>query len=266
MAKIDNGYMGGFTGRLGTAVGYQWRGKWCVRSYQPLARNPRTERQQAHRMMFKEEVLLASRMLCTLRQTLDDLSLQMHMTPSNYFIHRNQHAFVWQDGKLEVDWAGLVLSEGPVAPVQFDAPVVTEGTQLSIGFIPNPSHMRAGHFDHVFLYVFCPETGREFLTAPVYRRDRRLAVVLPEDFRGREVQLWGLVQDSLGRWSDSIYIGYGPLENTDTKEEVVGDSLPAEATDATLGAAAAPQAAAALRTDADVNTSPHRPPDSSPSC
>ena len=214
MAKQENGYLGGFTGRLGTAVGYQWRGRWCVRSYQPQMHNPRTERQQAHRMMFKEEVVLASRMLWALRETMGDLSLEAHMTPCNYFIHRNQHAFGWNDGGLTVEWASLVLSEGPVAPVTFGATTVTEGTTLSIEFEPNPLHMRADRYYRVRLFIYCPETGSDFLTAPVYRRDHRIAVTLPEGFAGHEVHLWGLVQDNFGRWSDSIYIGYGPLENS----------------------------------------------------
>ena len=62
MARQTAGFMGGFHGRLGPAVGYMWRGVWCVRSYNPHPRNPRTEAQTAHREMFKREVQLASYM------------------------------------------------------------------------------------------------------------------------------------------------------------------------------------------------------------
>ena len=31
---------------------------------------------------------------------------------------------------------------------------------------------------------------------------------------GKEVQLWGVVSDDKGRWSETIYIGYGPLEDS----------------------------------------------------
>ena len=62
MAKQTAGFMGGFHGRLGPAVGYMWRGQWCVRAYNPAPRNPRTPEQVAHREMFKREVQLASHM------------------------------------------------------------------------------------------------------------------------------------------------------------------------------------------------------------
>ena len=152
MATIESGYMGGFSGKLGPAVGYQWRGKWVVRSFSRTPHNPRTERQQEHRMLFKQEVQLAGRMNWVLRETMDEVSALQGMTPCNYFIKRNQGAFSVssEERELEVDWAALVLSEGPVAPVAFGAPEVTQDTTLSIGKIEgwnmldrelNPTHV-----------------------------------------------------------------------------------------------------------------------------
>ena len=62
MAKIGNGYMGGFSGTMGPTVGYVWNGKWCLRSKPGIVHNPRTDKQMAHRAMFKQEVQLASRL------------------------------------------------------------------------------------------------------------------------------------------------------------------------------------------------------------
>ena len=33
MARQIEGINGGFCGRVGTVIGYEWRGKWCMRSY-----------------------------------------------------------------------------------------------------------------------------------------------------------------------------------------------------------------------------------------
>ena len=257
MAKIENGYLGGFCGRLGTAVGYQWRGKWCVRSYQPKPNNPRTERQQEHRRMFKEEVVLAGSMNWVLREALASVSLAEGMTPCNYFVKHNQQAFGWVDNRLTVDWSSLVLSEGPVAPVAFGAPVVTEGTTLSITFEKNPLHLRADNYDRVYLYVFCPSLGKGLLTTPAYRREGRLAVVLPEMFAGQEVQLWGMVQDRDNRWSRTLYIGYGPLENTGNEEDTDSFTVADDSHDSDVVTASEP------RNDtpsAAVATASSRPP------
>lgn len=259
MAKLENGYLGGFSGKLGTAVGYQWRGKWCVRSRQVMTRNPRTERQQEHRMMFKEEVTLAGYMNWALRETLAGVSLADHMTPCNYFVKHNQHAFGWADGKLTVDWESLVLSTGPVAPVAFFAPEISDRDTLSIRFEKNPLHMRANAVDRVYLYVYCPDVGKGIFTNPVYRYEQRLSVVLSSLFAGHEVQLWGMVQDRDGRWSQTIYIGHGPVENTGNEEGIVIATPAMEAPDE-APEPAAPVASAASGTDTAL-TPKGTPPD-----
>ena len=60
MAKQSEGYLGGFSGRLGPAVGYMWNGKWCLRSHQQFVHNPRTAAQVEHRELFKQQVQLVS--------------------------------------------------------------------------------------------------------------------------------------------------------------------------------------------------------------
>ena len=199
--------MGSFSGKLGPAVGYRWRGKWVLRSL-GVPSNPRTAKQQAHRELFKQQVQLAGHMKMALRLTLDGPSMAAHMTPFNYFVHRNQHAFGSADGRLEVDWSALVLSEGPVAPVAFSGVEVSHGTTLTVSF----DRGGGGRFDSVYLYVYVPGLDDGYLAAPVYRREGRLSVALPDAYAGCDVQLWGMVQDRQGRWSETIYIGHGPLE------------------------------------------------------
>ena len=93
MAIIRDGYLGGFQGKMGPTVGYQWRGKWVVRTFSKHPRNPRTAAQQDHRMLFKQQVQLAGRMNWVLRETLELVSMEHGMTPCNYFVKRNQEAF-----------------------------------------------------------------------------------------------------------------------------------------------------------------------------
>ena len=211
MAKLSGSYMGGFRGKLGTAVGYMWKGMWCVRSLPSQVSNPRTEAQQEHRMLFKQEVQLAGQMRRALNIGLGLESDKCHMTAPNLFVRANQQAFSLVEGRLQVDWERLVISAGPVAPVAFGAPTVTGGTTLDIDFERNPLHQRAEKYDSVYLYVYCPEKERGYLTAPVYRESRHIGVVLPEMFAGCEVQLYGFVQDREGRCSQTLYIGHGPL-------------------------------------------------------
>ena len=206
MAKQQNGYLGGFAGRLGTAVGYQWNGKWCVRRMPVKMTNPRTVKQMEHRQAFKEQVQLAASMRSAVLIGLTAEARSLGMTSYNLFVHLNQLAFSMVEGGMQTDWRLLRLSLGPLPPVAFGVATIDEHNTLSVSFEANPMHMRADGSDMVRLYAYCPELGRGFMAAPVYRRSKRISVALPDAFAGKELQLYGFVQNNMGVCSDSFYI------------------------------------------------------------
>ncbi len=207
MAKQYGSYLGGFSGRLGPAIGYMWNGRWCVRSCPAHVNNPRTAAQTEHRTAFREQVQLASRMGWAVGQGLAVPAREAGMTAYNLFVHLNQGCFAMREGRLEVDWSGLQLSAGEVSPVEMEEAVVESGNVLKVKFRKNPQHRVTDAFDRVWLYVYDAESGTNWMAAPVYRRDRRIAVALPDGMAGREVHLYLMVEDASGRWSETAYGG-----------------------------------------------------------
>ena len=214
MAKQTSGYLGGFSGRLGPAVGYMWNGKWCVRSHQPMVHNPRTEAQVAHRELFKQEVQLAAKMRLAVTTTLTALAREVGMTSYNLFVKANQQAFSAVDGVLRVDYSQLRLSMGDVAPVALTEMERTEDNVLRVRYRKGDG----GRYDHVYLYAYVPDLGRGYLSAPAYRGDKRIAMVLPDAFAGHEAQVYLMVMSRDGRWSDSLYAG--PVCEGERKKDV----------------------------------------------
>ena len=207
MAKQTAGFMGGFIGRLGPAVGYMWRGRWCVRSYNPAPRNPRTEAQTAHREMFKREVQLAASMRWAVNLGFRELSYDNGMTPYNMFVHMNQEAFSLQDGVFTVDYSALHLCSGTLAGVAFGVTERGDDNVLTVTFDRDGSGLRSGYYDSVYVYAYCPDRADGFLAAPVYRRTRKTTVALPDGFAGHEVHLYGIVVSDDGEWSETVYGG-----------------------------------------------------------
>ena len=224
MAKQTEGFLGGFNGRLGNAVGYRWKGLWCVRTIPGTVRNPRTEKQMEHREMFKEEVRQASRMAQAVNLGLRSLADEANMTAHNLFVSINQQAFSLVDGVFTVDYTTLRLSTGPAVPVAFDEPQVKEGNCLNVSFEKNPLRLTAANnFDYVYLYAYCPDLETGFMSAPVHRRDRHVAAMLPDIFAGHELQLYGMVQNQQSQMSETIYIG-SVMMVEDTKSEISENS------------------------------------------
>ena len=242
MAKQSAGYLGGFSGKLGPAIGYMWNGKWCLRAHNPMARNPRTEAQVAHRELFKQEVQLAARMRQAVVRSFTELAREAGMTSYNLFVKVNQPAFGASEGVLQVNYSALRLSIGDVMPVELSEMQRTEDNILRVKYRPGGGN----RFDYVYLYVYSPEVGRGYLSAPAYRMDKRLALQLPDIFDGHELQVYLLVQSSDGRWSDSVHCGavmQGESLDTETGEversRTQGTVKQAETTD---GAAVNPTA------------------------
>ncbi len=204
MAKQSAGYLGGFSGRLGPAVGYMWNGKWCLRSHQPLVRNPRTEAQVAHRELFKQQVQLAARMRQAVVRSFTELAREAGMTSYNLFVSVNQPAFGGAEGVLQVDYSRLRLSMGDVMPVELNELQRTEDNVLRVKY----RSAGGSRYDYVYLYVYSPVVGQGYLSAPAYRMDKRLALQLPDALAGHELQVYLLVQSQDDRWSDSVYCGH----------------------------------------------------------
>jgi hypothetical protein len=146
MAKQTVGYLGGFQGTLGPAIGYMWNGKWCVRSKPGVVANPRTPEQVAQREMFKREVRLAADLGDTLVRTMREPSREMGMTSYNLFVHVNQQAF------SRVSYSSPLATLGSPSPKLGEEPSLLQSRQVLSSSSPetgegDPSTARGEEYD-----------------------------------------------------------------------------------------------------------------------
>lgn len=209
MAKQRFGINDAYRGTVGTVIGYEWRGQWCLRSRPRKVRNPRTPKQMEARGLFALVSKLASKMSFALRTGMRSEAMKVHRTECNHFMSLNAPCFALVDNQLQVDYENLLIAAGPVAPVGFATPVEPTGDTRSIvvPFEKNPLHLSASGDDGVYLYAWCPALEEGLLSSPVYRRKKQIEMMLPEHWDGCEVHLYGFATDYAGRASDSTYIG-----------------------------------------------------------
>ena len=225
MAKQGDGALGGFRGKMGPTVGYMWNGIWCVRSLPNKVKNPKTEKQLAHRELFKQQVQFASHMHWVISEGLYNASREAKMTGYNLFVKLNQQAFSMEEGTFTVDYSRLQVSAGGLAPVSFGAAHLDASGVLSVDFEKNPLHTRADNYDNVKLCLYCPEVGEGFLSNGDYRRNGSCRIVLPQWMMGHEVHIYGFVRNAKGFCSVSQYIGSliaeeGHASQTDEENDV----------------------------------------------
>lgn len=108
MARLDQGLLGGFSGKLGTTVGASWKGINVVRTYQPTVANPNTQKQKAQRTIFGDWAQLASFILSDFIKPLWDRKAKK-MSGYNAFIQANLNH---PSASGAIDPAIMILSTG----------------------------------------------------------------------------------------------------------------------------------------------------------
>ena len=93
MAKLEQGILGPFRGKVGTVVGYLWRGRHVVRGYRREINYPNTESQQAERDWFVSIVRFAATARQALLLGLRERAARDQMTEGNVFVKMNKHCF-----------------------------------------------------------------------------------------------------------------------------------------------------------------------------
>ena len=109
MAKLEQGILGPFRGKVGTVVGYLWRGRQVVRAYRREINYPNTVQQQAEREWFVGMVRFAATARQALLLGLRERAARDVMTEGNAFVKMNKGCFCR-------DAACRVRSETPLRP------------------------------------------------------------------------------------------------------------------------------------------------------
>ena len=230
MAQLEQGILGPFRGKVGTVVGFMWRGKHVVRAYRKEINYPNTENQQVERAWFVSMVRFAATARPALLLGLRERAARWQMTEGNAFVRMNKGCF--GRGRMEtidtietidfIDYQMIKISEGSAAAVRFTTAVVDGDGVLRVSFEKKGVLTRARGCDRVYVYVYNTGTREGLLSAPSERRSGRLSMQLPDGWTELNTKLWGFVVDQEGRASNSSYIGWDAGEKEPRNGEKTG--------------------------------------------
>lgn len=114
MGKIKQGILGGFSGKVGTVVGFYWKGRSVMRALAGHVTNPRTPAQEAQRARFGIVAVVAG----IVRPVLSSSGFRLEaeaaaVTMPNVFVKANLAQAVTGTGtNVQIDWQHLQLSHG----------------------------------------------------------------------------------------------------------------------------------------------------------
>ena len=213
MAKLEQGILGPFRGKVGTVVGYLWRGKHVVRGYRREINYPNTENQQLERDWFVSMVCFAATARQALLLGLRERADRDQMTEGNAFVKMNKRCF----GRAHVpvaacglegdscDYQHLTLSSGPVAPLPGAAWRMDERQVLTASWERRTPLPRCKSSDSVHLYIYNARTREGLLAASARRSDGTLTVALPDHWNQGDLHCYLFATDAQGHASPTAY-------------------------------------------------------------
>ena len=211
MAKSIGLTSGKFSGKCGMEVFYYWKHRQCVRAYNAHIAYPDTAKQRVEREWFVSMVRFASKASSALKMGLRESADKAQISEGNYFVRQNKRYFSHEDGKVQIDYQHLVISEGAAADVFFCRPRFEDNEIVEVPFEKNSRLLRPSGEDSVYLFFYNADLGEGYLSAPVQRRSKLLRVRLPQHWTACEVHIYGFVVDRDKQSSNSTYIGCGRL-------------------------------------------------------
>ena len=207
MGKINQGILGGFSGKVGTVIGGNWKGITYMRAKAVSVANPRTEAQQSQRAKFN----LAVRFLqpCTdfLRRGYKNYAIKktafnaaMSYTLSNVITGTYP--------TFSIDYSKAMLSRGTLTTAA-NVQATIAGGVVKISWDDNSTSGSAKPTDSALAIVVNPDNGEAVYNIAGAKRSGCMEQLnIPADWTGDQVEVYlGFISEDGKEVSNSVYAG-----------------------------------------------------------
>lgn len=208
MAILTNGPNGGFSGKVGSIVGYKWKGKDVIRGLPRKSHKPRSDARLANEQAMKLIMGALSPLKIFIRAGFRDAVESLDMTAFNLALSVNKkQAIKGEYPDQEIDWDNFQISQGKL-PGLADVTAKWENTGLILSWSDNSGARMAYRTDSLSVAVYSHKTDRwyDFLNhAP---RDGQTCVLTAhEKWLGTEVEVFvSIMSFGNSQVSDSMHI------------------------------------------------------------
>jgi hypothetical protein len=208
MGTIKKGILGGFSGKVGTVVGGNWKGIDYMRGKAASVSNPKTEAQLDQRARFAAALKFLQPLTAFIRVGFKNYAVKMTAFNSAMSYNLN-NALTGAYPDYSIDYASALVSRGSL-PGALN-PTASSNTTGQIDFIweDNSQDANASANDKVLLVAFNPT--KQLATTIVGGNERPTnaqALTVPSSFTGDQVECYIAFQNAnQSILSNSVYVG-----------------------------------------------------------
>ncbi len=208
METIEKGFLGGFKGILGTAVGSKWKGKSVIKSRPPKKRTtPATELQLQQQARFALIIAFLKPIRTLLNLTYKKPAAG-DMSGHNMAFSVNKDAVTGVFPDFVIDYPKVLLSQGGLFNADAPAAASAAAGKLTFTWTDNSDGENELISDMAWAGAYNPETKRWVLKQKVATRNAGTFTLDVPTFSGKPVQTYiGFMSADRKKISDSQYTG-----------------------------------------------------------
>lgn len=207
MGIINKGILGGFSGKVGSVVGGNWKGIDYMRSKSSRGKFVPTELQHSQQIKFALLMGFLQTLTGLLRLTFSDFAVKMTGI-NNAMKYNLKTAITGTYPAFQIDYSMALVSRGDLPNVL--GPSVTMGTGgiATFAWTDNSGVGIAKASDQAILVAYCPELKQAIYTSAGGRRDLLTGDLDLSPLSGKEVHTYiSFVSETKNRTAVSIYTG-----------------------------------------------------------
>ena len=208
MGTYNKGILGPFSGKVGTVVGANWRGKDVMRSLPKKTDRTPTETQ----LLQREKFTAVSNFLTPISNV---VSLY-YGSGSGELTRRNQamsyhmkEAVTYVDPNFEILFDKVQISKGDLLGIQNPTASSPAAGEIKFNWEDNSGQGSAKNTDQLIVVLYSPLEDIYYTNGNAATRDAaRVTLTLPTYFAGLEVQAWITFASATGKsYATSVYLG-----------------------------------------------------------
>lgn len=208
MARIVKGILGGFSGKVGTVVGANWRGQDIIRSMPKPSSRPPSDKQLMQQVKFK--------LVIGFLQPVKNIQNKYFGSGSgsksrvNMAVSYTINEAIQMVGDVpELMYNKVLITKGDLAGFQNVTAVPQIGNIVKLTWEDNSVQGNANAADKANAVCYCEELGTfEIFQSVAERSELTAEVTLPGYYAGKEIQVWVFfnnVKETLA--CNSAYLG-----------------------------------------------------------
>lgn len=208
MGKIEQGILGGFSGKVGNVVGGNWKGIDYMRIKPSNVENPRTEGQVDQRSKFVTVLRFLQPLTGFLR--IGFAGYANKMTEFNSAMSYNlNNAVSGTYPDYEIDYPNALISRGGRKDALNPAATSSLGGQVEFTWEDNSGEVNAAATDEAMLVVYNPDKkDAQYATTAATRDAGTANLTVPDVYSGDTVQAFIAFKDpETNKVSNSVYVG-----------------------------------------------------------